>query len=64
MISIALGLDTGTASPSEPTAGLRPVFHRIAAWRRHRNYLTVRRARSEAVFAWSAAVVRHSSVRH
>jgi hypothetical protein len=65
MISITLtDLSIDTASPSIPVTRLRGLLHRLAAWRRHRNYPTVRRARREAVFAWSAAMVRHSSMRH
>ena len=63
MTSIALTTpDTGTATLSDLSARLRQHLHRFAAWRRYRHYPTMRRARSEALFTWSADVVRHSSV--
>lgn len=64
MTTIALiTLDTGTATPSDLATVVRPLFHRLAAWRRHRHYPTVSRARREALFSWSAAVLRHTSAR-
>ena len=55
--------DTDTAAESDVARALRPLFRRLAAWRRHRNYPTLRRARREALFSWSADVVRHTSAR-
>ena len=63
MTSIALtSPDTGTATLSDLSARLRHPLHRFAAWRRYRHYPSMRRARREALFTWSADVVRHNSV--
>ena len=65
MTSIALTRpDAGTVEQLELTASLRQQLRRFAAWRRFRNYPTMRRARREAMFAWSGDIVRHAAPRH
>jgi hypothetical protein len=65
MTSITLIIpDIGIATPSEVTVRLRRLFYRLAAWQRYRNYPSMRRARRDQLFAWSAAMVRHASPRY
>lgn len=64
MISIAQDYqERATTARLELPASRWPMLRRVAAWRRHRNYPTRRRARREALFVWAAEIVRHASAR-
>lgn len=64
MISIAQDYPEGaTTARLELPASRWRMLRRVAAWRRHRNYPTMRRARRDVQFVWAAEIVRHASAR-